>query len=97
MTGVAMLTGTLILGRVIGGSWGAVTPWLVLGIGFGVFAVAWRSITTAVVSVVCLAAAIPVAIIDPSQGYEIIALAVGVTAGVAALAELVRTDVVRAP
>lgn len=88
--GLALLAATLILVFVYKGAWAEVAPWLAVGTGFGLFAAAWRSITTAVFAAVCVGTSIGVAVADPVNGYAILALAIGLTAALAVFAELVR-------
>lgn len=95
VTGLAMLTGTLLLGLFIDGDWGFAAPWLTIGIGFAVFGVAMRSATLAVVGAVSFVAAIVVTLTDPADSYAILALAVGATAALATFAELLHTDPAR--
>lgn len=90
-TGLAMLAGCLAIVWLGNGSW-AMAPWLVVGVGFGAFAVAWRSVSTAVVAGVTVGTALLLAVTEPVDEYLILALVVGLVAAVAAVAELVRAE-----
>ena len=90
-TGLLTLAGSLAIVWLGDGSW-AMAPWLVFGVGFGVFAVAWRSQSTAVVSAVTVATALVVAVLAPGNGYLVVALVVGLVAAIAAASELVRAE-----
>ncbi|NNH70547.1 hypothetical protein HLB23_11855 [Nocardia uniformis] len=92
LTGLAMLTGTMLFGALVDGNWAVATPWLVIGIGFGVFSIAMRSIGAAAFSAVTIIAAVTVAITEPAEGYAILAFVVGATAALAAFIEMVRAD-----
>lgn len=92
--GSAMLL--LVLGFVVLGLvwWGgaAVAPWLAVGAGFGIFAAAWRSVPTAVFAGVTVLVALGVGVVAPVAGDLLLVAVVGVTAGVAAIVDLVRAD-----
>ncbi|SOE02900.1 hypothetical protein [Blastococcus haudaquaticus] len=94
-TGVAMLIGSLLVVRLAAGSWD-MAPWLILGMGFAVFAAAWRSVSTAVIALAVLGAVVAVTLTDAADSYLVLALVVGVVAGGAAVVELVRADPARA-
>ncbi|WP_206511906.1 hypothetical protein C5142_12970 [Rhodococcus sp. BGS-1C] len=92
VTGVVMLLATMTLLWFVGGPWVAVGPWLVLGIGLGIFALAWRSITIALVAAASAVSATAVALADFDSGYALVALVVGLVAAIAVFVELIRTD-----
>ncbi|MGW0250315.1 hypothetical protein ACWDYH_27180 [Nocardia goodfellowii] len=92
VTGVAMVISTQFVGWVVAGTWALVAPWLAVGSGLAVFAVALRSMATAAVALAAIGVSVAVAIIQPANGYAWLALVVGLTAAVAAVAELVRAD-----
>lgn len=89
--GLVMLAGALVLVAVYRGAWADAAPWLVLGAGLGVFAVCWRSVTTGAVAAVTVFSSVVVAAADPDQSQVVLALVVGVTSAVGAVADLVRT------
>lgn len=95
---VVLVTGVVLLLAVVGlawwgvGGWAAVAPWVVVGVGFGIFAAAWRSVPTAVFAGVTLLATLIVATLAPPEGDLVLVLVVGVTAGVAAAVDLVHTE-----
>ena len=90
-TGLAMLGATTGIVWLADGTWD-MAPWLVVGIGFAIFAAAWRSVSTAVFAAATVATALAVAVVEPANGYLVVALVVGVVAGLAAMVELVRAD-----
>ena len=92
VTGVAMLVANLALAWAFDGAWTAIVPWLVLGVGLGIFATAWRSSTTAGVAAICIGTAVAVAIADPANAYLILASIVGCAAALGVFVELVRAD-----
>lgn len=96
VTGIAMLGANLALAWANRGAWADVIPWLVLGVGLGIFATAWRSISTAAVALTCVLTAVVVAITDPADSYPILAAIIGCAAALAVFVELVRTDPGRA-
>lgn len=96
LTGLVMVLATMSLLWFLGGPVAAVGPWLVLGIGLGIFALAWRSVTTALVAVASLVSATAVALADLDDGYALVALVVGLVAAVAVFVELIRDDTIHA-
>lgn len=96
LTGLVMLLTTMTLLWFVGGPWAAIGPWLVLSIGLGIFALAWRSVTTALVAVASLASATAVALADLDNGYALVALVVGMAAAIAVFVELIRDDPIHA-
>jgi hypothetical protein len=91
VTGLAMLGASAAVVRLADGTW-VMAPWVVLGVGFAVFAAAWRSVSTAVFAGVTLATALAITVVEPQDDYLVVALVVGVVAGLAAMAELLRAD-----
>ncbi|WP_147287224.1 hypothetical protein [Nocardia otitidiscaviarum] len=92
LAALGLLVSTQMLGWFYRGEWALVAPWLAVGIGLAVFAAALRSLTTAAVALASIAVAVVVGITEPEHGYALLALVVGVTAVLAAMVELVRTD-----
>jgi hypothetical protein len=90
VTGLLMLALTMTLAWLGGGNWSAVAPWVVVGIGFGVFAVAWRSTTTGAVSAACLLSAVLVGPVDVPYGDLVPVVVIGLTAALATFVELLR-------
>jgi hypothetical protein len=88
--GLLMLALTLTLAWFDVGGWSTVAPWVVVGIGFGVFAVAWRSATTGAVSAACLLSAALVGPIDVGYGDLVPVVVIGLTAAAATFVELLR-------
>lgn len=91
-TGCALLLAVLGLAWWGGGGWAAAAPWLVVGVAFGIFAAAWRSVSTAVFAGVTVLAGAAVGTFVPAQGDLLLVLVVGGTAAVAAVVDLVRAD-----
>jgi hypothetical protein len=89
VTGLAMLAASAGIVGLAGGTW-VMAPWLVLGAGFAVFAVAWRSASTAVFAGATTATALAVAVVEPDDGYLVVALVVGVVGALTAMVELLR-------
>ncbi|MEV6275262.1 hypothetical protein [Nocardia sp. NPDC051832] len=92
LTGIAMVVAAQVAGWVYRGEWALVAPWLAVGLGLAVFAVALRSAATAAVALATVGVAVVVGVTEPAHGYAWIALVVGLTAAVAAGAELVRAE-----
>ncbi|WP_194819746.1 hypothetical protein [Nocardia sp. XZ_19_385] len=92
ITGIAMVVAAEVIGWVYDGAWAMVAPWLAVGLGLAVFAVALRSAATAVVALATIGVSVAVAVIEPEHGYAWIALVVGLTAAVAAVTELMRAE-----
>lgn len=92
IVGVAMLLGTLLLVWSQPSIWSGMALWLVVGTGFGMFAYAWRSLATGVVSGVAIAVSVIVALAEPANSYVILALAVGLVAACAGMCEIVAAE-----
>lgn len=90
--GVVMLA--VVLGFVgwFGSDASAAVPWLVIGGGFAVFAVAWRSLTTGVFAAIVVITTVVVAVAGWDTGDLILSLTIGFSAAAAALVDLVRAD-----
>lgn len=96
LAGVSMLAGVLALVWFGSGSFAHVTPWIVLGAGFGLFALAWRSWTAGAVAASSLVTSAIVGITDLDKGEVLLALVVGLVAIVGTFVELVRESPVPA-
>ncbi|MBD8507217.1 hypothetical protein HT102_12050 [Hoyosella sp. G463] len=87
-TGISMLVAVLLLLWFAPGDVLSVAPWLVLGAGFAVFGVAWRSIHAGAFAAITLVATLAIVITGPGNGDVILGLVVGLAAISAAAAEL---------
>ncbi|MFF0526867.1 hypothetical protein ACFYT3_00635 [Nocardia amikacinitolerans] len=92
LTSVAMAVTATGIGWVYRGEWAIVAPWLAVGVGLAVLAVALRSAATAAVAAVTMAVSLAVGLIDPAHGYAWLALVVGLAAALAAGVELLRAE-----
>jgi hypothetical protein len=89
-TGAALLAGTLWLAFFGPQGWSVSAPWIVVGIAFGIFAAAWRSVPTGAFAVVSLLAGIGFALAPVPRADIILAVVIGLAAGTAALVDLVQ-------
>lgn len=96
LTALAMVGSAKLFGWLYHGEWALVAPWLAVGLGLGIFAVALRSFATGAVALVCLTISVIVAVTEPEHGYVLLALTVGVAAALAATVELIRAETVTA-
>lgn len=96
LIGLVMLVSVLAVIWLGSGPGALVTPWVVIGVGFGLFAAAWRSWTVAAVAVASLGTSALVGLADLGQGDVLVALVVGVVAVLGTFVELVRDSAVPA-
>ncbi|QNG17579.1 hypothetical protein G4H71_06635 [Rhodococcus triatomae] len=91
-TGAVMLLGVLALVLFYRGSWANVAAWLVVGVGLGILALTWRSVTTGAVAAVALVTAAVVTITEPAQSEVVLVLVVGTAAALGVFVEVLRTE-----
>lgn len=96
LTGMAMLVAVLAVIWFGSGPQGLVTPWVVIGVGFALFALAWRSWTVAAVAVASLGTIAVASLADLGHGDVLVALVVGVVAIGGTFVELLRESPVPA-